>query len=367
MIVDLLRNDLSRCCEPGSVRVPRLFETSRYRTLIQMTSDVEGRLMPGVGVPEIFRALFPCGSVTGAPKISAMHQIHSLEPDPRGVYCGAIGFMQRDSAVFSVAIRTAVVRGDLGCLGVGSGIVWDSDETQEFEECLLKARFLTELAESELRLIETMRAERGEIALFELHLDRLRRSARELGFALDEQAYRVQVAERLDPGTTAKVRTTLARDGRVEITVAKLEPERIPWKIGLARTRISAADERRRHKSTDRAVLEEAYRRAQEEGLDEVLFLNEQGRVAEGSRTNVIAVFGAVWKTPPLRSGALPGVYRRHLLETLPEMVEEDLTVDDLLRADAIYVCNAVRGCITAELVLETEQPVRDVVPQLLR
>lgn len=144
MIVDLLRNDLSRCCEQGSVRVPDLFRIERYRTLIQMTSEIEGRLRPGLGVPDLFRQLFPCGSVTGAPKISAMKQIAKLESSPRDVYCGAIGWMHNDEAAFNVAIRTSVVRDGHGVLGIGSGIVADSKVDDEFDECLLKARFLTD-------------------------------------------------------------------------------------------------------------------------------------------------------------------------------------------------------------------------------
>lgn len=149
MIVDLLRNDLSRCCDPGTVRVPRLFSIERYASLIQMTSDIEGRLREGAGVPDVFAALFPCGSVTGAPKIEAMRQISALERGPRGAYCGAVGWMRGRNAVFNVAIRTAVLRETHGVLGIGSGIVADSEVVNEYEECLLKARFLTDSIQRE--------------------------------------------------------------------------------------------------------------------------------------------------------------------------------------------------------------------------
>jgi para-aminobenzoate synthetase/4-amino-4-deoxychorismate lyase len=146
MIVDLLRNDLARVSEPGSVRVPRLFETERYETVTQMTSTVTATLRAEAGLADVLRALFPCGSVTGAPKLRAMQRIRELEPGPRGVYCGAVGYAGPGGAVFNVPIRTVELRGGEGRLGVGSGIVWDSTPEAEYAECLLKARFLLEAA-----------------------------------------------------------------------------------------------------------------------------------------------------------------------------------------------------------------------------
>jgi para-aminobenzoate synthetase/4-amino-4-deoxychorismate lyase len=380
MIVDLLRNDLSRCCEPGSVRVPELFTTERYRTVIQMTSEVEGRLLAGHRTESAFAALFPCGSVTGAPKIRAMELIDRYEIEPRGVYCGAVGYMRGETAVFNVAIRTVTVRGAHARLGIGSGIVWDSDADAEFDECLLKARFLTDepcgsleenrawppsdmrpsrqrttgdppaasLLERAVRpvLIETMKGEGGAISLFERHADRLRGSAAALDYSFDEAVFRRRVVEATPGKGMHKIRATLSHEGRIEVETTTLGPCESTWSARLSDTRIDGSDPLRRHKSSHREAYDAAYRSARAQGYDEVIFLNRCGEVVEGSRSNVIAVFGERWITPLLRCGALPGVYRRYLIETHAHLVEDLLTVQDLMRADALFLCNAVCGLV---------------------
>lgn len=348
MIVDLLRNDLSRCCRPGTVAVPELFAVERYETVIQMTSEIRGELRPGAGTLDVFDALFPCGSVTGAPKIRAMQFIDAYERGPRGVYCGAIGIMHGDEAVFNVAIRTITVRGTSARLGVGSGIIWDSDPDAEYEECLLKARFLTDRdqAKRPARLIETMRAEDGVVALLARHLDRLRESARILDYRFPEKEIRDRLAAEVPHSGAYKVRITLGRRGDVDAAVSVLEPGPDGYNVLISSARIVSDDLFRRHKTTQRALYEREYADAVEAGFDEVLFLNEKGDVAEGSRSNIIAKYGNRWVTPPVSSGALPGVYRRYLLETQPHMEEGTLTMAALRRADALYVCNAVRGLV---------------------
>lgn len=352
MIVDLLRNDLSRCCQPGSVQVPALFTTERYRTVIQMTSTVEGRLVEGTSYAELFRALFPCGSVTGAPKIRAMRIIRDLESRPRGVYCGAIGYAAPGGeAVFNVAIRTVVVAGGHGVMGVGSGVVWDSEVGAEFDECRLKAHFLTGAStagDDAFELIETMRWEQGAIPLLEGHVDRLRRSAAYFDRPFDEAAFRAAVAEaasQLDSGVPYKVRVTLDASGRLAVTTEPLDPvDPSAARVLVARERVDASDPLRFHKTSRRALYERAYARAREQGFDEVLFLNEEGMLTEGSRTNVFVERDGVLRTPPVEAGLLAGVYRRHVLESRPGAREEPVHPDDLDRADAVYVCNAVRG-----------------------
>ena len=378
MIVDLLRNDLSKCCEPGSVHTTDLFRTERYETLIQMTTSVQGRLSPGAATQDIFSALFPCGSVTGAPKVRAMDIIRRRESEPRGAYCGAVGYMHRDRAIFNVAIRTAEVLPGEARLGVGSGLVWDSVPEEEYEECLLKAGFLTGLNASSplcdasvassspvlLRepestgdtlpplLIETMRCEDGVIALLERHIDRVRTSARALGYDFDEQVFRQRVADAACLEGECRIRATVDVAGRIEVSVHPLGGAHAPgvWRLCLASVRVDSSDPYRRHKTTYRERYDRLHREAVREGFDEVVFLNERGEVAEGSRTNVVAEFGSRRITPPVDSGALPGVYRRFLLETCGDLEEGVLFPEDLRRADALYVCNAVAGCVRARL-----------------
>jgi para-aminobenzoate synthetase/4-amino-4-deoxychorismate lyase len=354
MIVDLLRNDLSVACEPGSVQVPALFETERYESVIQMTSTVEGRLRENTSYADIFRALFPCGSVTGAPKRRAMRLLRRLERGPRGVYCGAIGHIAPDdTACFSVAIRTVVLEDDGGGrMGTGSGIVWDSDARSEYDECALKARFLTE-APRDFRLIETMRCEDGAIRHRALHLNRLRDSAHYFGFELDEKRLRRRINEAISnlSAKSAMVRLTLGRHGDAEVTTGAL-PERLdrPYRLTIAEQRVDSENVLLYHKTTRRGVYERAYREAQAGGFDEALLLNERGEVTEGTRTSVFVRDGDEWRTPPVSSGLLAGTEREHLLRTLPNAEEADLRPEDLRAADALYVCNALRGLCRAKL-----------------
>ncbi|SHK55838.1 aminodeoxychorismate synthase component I [Rhodothermus profundi] len=360
MIVDLLRNDLSVCCEPGSVVVSDLFRVEAYPTVWQMTSTVEGQLRPTVSYADLFRALFPSGSVTGAPKPRAMQHITRLEPAPRGVYCGAIGYAAPGGeAVFNVAIRTLELTGEEGRMGVGSGIVWDSDPEAEYEECWLKGQFLRAAAEP-FALIETMRCEQGRIPLLEMHLERLRRSAAHFGFALDEAQLRAQLAQVQQALPSEKIwrlRLTLDVTGRITLTSAELEPapDR-PWRLCIAHERLDPSDPLRYHKTTRRAHYEAAYLQARAAGYDEVLFLNTRGEVCEGSRTNLFVQIGGRLYTPPVSCGLLPGVYRQYVLRTRKDVAERVLTLADLRRAEALYVCNAVRGWQAA--TLEVPEPV---------
>ena len=363
MIVDLLRNDLSVVCEPGTVAVPALFSTEMHETLIQMTSTVEGRLREDVRTGEIIRALFPCGSVTGAPKIRAMQIIRSLEPSLRGVYCGAIGWMGPDrQAIFSVAIRTAEIDGGHGRLGLGSGVVWDSDETSEFDECLLKARFFLDgLGQAspaimryadDFELIETM-LWRGELPLLRLHLKRLADSATALGFRFEE----ADALEEITRATTNlgiephKVRLVLARDGAVRVTTEALpEADEGQLRVAIATDSLTSSDPMLRHKTTRRTLYERVHAAGLESGVDEVIFLNERGEVCQGTRSNVIIRRNGALVTPPIACGLLPGVYRAHLFQTRTDVEERVLNLSDLVRADEIFVCNAVRGLRPVQL-----------------
>lgn len=364
MIVDLLRNDLSVCCRPGTVQTPALFETEPYERVTQMTSTVEGRLRAGVGYPALFRALFPCGSVTGAPKIRAMQLIRALEEGPRGVYCGAIGYIgPEDEAVFNVAIRTVELRGSAGRLGIGSGVVWDSEAEAEYDECLLKADFLTkplsaqmDPADDGFRLIETMRAEADAVALLDAHLHRLRESAAYFGFPLDEAAARAAVEEAvatLGSDEPHKVRLTLGMGGDLRVVAEPLRPRTGTLRITFARQPIDAQDPFFYHKTTHRRVYEAAYEEALAAGYDEAILTNQQGEVTEGTRANLFIKKGHAFYTPPVTCGLLGGVYRAHLLATLPNAGERVLHPRDLFEADVLYLCNAVRGVERAVLKRE--------------
>jgi len=364
MIVDLLRNDLGRIARFGSVRAHDLFAVERYPTLWQMTSTVAAELRPEVGFQDIFRALFPCGSITGAPKVRAMQLATELEGASRGVYTGAIGFFSPQETVFNVAIRTLELADGQGIFGAGSGIVIDSDAAAEFRECLLKARFLTTPTHfgpeptgqsDSFSLIETM-LWKGSFPLLDLHLDRLCDSAGYFGFDCDRDAIRQaleQHAQLFASPSPRKVRLLLDPEGNFEINSEQLSPDADSSRIGrvcISAHRTDPADPTLYHKTTQRARYALAYQQASQEGLDDVLFLNLRGEVTEGAISNVFVEKVGRWYTPPIECGLLAGVYRRHLLETRPDIEQRVLTLDDLRTADTIYITNAVRGLRRVEV-----------------
>ena len=358
MIVDLIRNDLGRICTYGGVRVTQLFAVERYPTLWQMTSIVMGELRPDVGYEQIFRALFPCGSITGAPKIRAMQLLAQIEDNPRGIYTGAIGFFAPEEAVFNVAIRTLVLEAGAATMGVGGGIVIDSESEAEFRECRLKAEFLTRTRER-FSLIETMLWD-GQYPLIELHLDRLVDSADYFEFPCDRAAIRESLlaeASRFAEQLPRKVRLLLDCDGGVRIEAEILrDSSPTPARVCFATDRTDPGDQFLFHKTTNRALYNSRLAAASRAGFADVLFLNQRGEVTEGAISNVLIEKDGRWYTPPLSCGVLPGVYRRHLLETRPEIEERVLTLADVRNADAVYVCNAVRGLRRVDLSLDFRQ-----------
>jgi para-aminobenzoate synthetase/4-amino-4-deoxychorismate lyase len=369
MIVDLVRNDLGRVARTGTVKVEELFAIERYPTLWQMTSTVSAELRPDASLYEIFRALFPCGSVTGAPKVRAMQLIAELEDAPRGVYTGAIGFFSRQQTIFNVAIRTLELGGARGIMGAGSGVVIDSDPAEEFRECLLKTEFLTGPAHrtttpigenapivsqpDKLFLIETMLWD-GGYPLIELHLDRLEDSAEYFDFPCDRTEVKAALEARgreFAVGVPHKVRLLLRGDG-FEIADELLTPTVADrtGRVRIATERTDPADRMLYHKTTQRQLYAFEHARAVELGYNDALFLNLRGEVTEGAISNVFVEKDGRWFTPPVECGLLAGVYRRHLLETRPEIEERVLFLDDLRTADAIYLANAVRGLRRVEI-----------------
>jgi len=348
MIVDLLRNDLGRLCRSGSIEVENPFSVERYDTLHQMTSTVVGSLHPGITFYDIFRGLFPSGSITGAPKHRTMQIIHELERQVRGVYTGAIGFIGPNrSSVFNVAIRTLVMRDGEATMGVGGGIVADSKPEDEYRECLLKASFLTGRI-APFQLIETLLWD-GEFKLLNLHLERMESSALYFGFPFDRSRitsilFDLSEYPAFDRGSRHRIRLTLAAGGRAATEVSPCPEEPAKIKIWLTDERISSSDPFRRHKTTRRDPYDRLYKKACEYGFADVIFANENGDITEGAISNVFIERAGKLLTPPVASGLLPGVLRRHILETRDGSQEAVLNLNDLRSADAIYLCSSLRG-----------------------
>jgi para-aminobenzoate synthetase/4-amino-4-deoxychorismate lyase len=353
MIVDLLRNDLGRLAEPGSVRVDRLCEVEALPTVWQMTSTISARAR-AAGLAEVLRALFPCGSITGAPKIAAMREIARLERAPRELYTGAVGWLAPDGDLrLNVAIRTPELApdGHRGTMGVGAGITIDSEPAGEYAECLAKARFLI-AGDPGLELVETLRIEAGDppvIARLDAHLTRLAASARAFGFPCDETATRatlLRAAEEAPGAGPWRLRLTLAHDGRLEVTVNVLAPLPSHLRVRVASARLDPTDPLRRHKTTARDLYERALTAVRTEpAVFDVLFFNQRGELCEGARSNVFLSTGSRLLTPPLASGCLPGVLRAELLAR-GQAVEQVIDGELLRRADRVWVGNALRGLL---------------------
>jgi para-aminobenzoate synthetase/4-amino-4-deoxychorismate lyase len=353
MIVDLMRNDIGRISDIGSVSVTDLFTVETFQTLHQMTSGVRATLKEGIGMAELLRGIFPPGSVTGAPKIRAMELIAELETESRGVYCGAVGHISpHGRALFNVAIRTAVIARDAaGEMGIGSGVVFDSVGTKEYAECRLKMKFLTDPV-NPFELIETMLYEPGSgFVLLERHLERLATSAAYFAFAYDEAAVR----SALDAAVAGKaqrqrVRLLLAEDGAVTVTTTDL-PAADPdarMRYVVSDTRLDSSDIFLFHKTTRRELYDREWQQLHDAtGADEVIYLNERGELAEGSRTNIFLERDGKLVTPPLASGLLPGTFRAELLAD-GRAREAVLTLADLDAAEAVYLGNSVRGLVRA-------------------
>ncbi|KWF24657.1 chorismate-binding protein [Burkholderia pseudomultivorans] len=387
MIVDLLRNDVSRIARTGTVKVPALFSVEPYASVWQMTSTVEAGWRDGTTFAAMLRALFPCGSITGAPKHKTMQLIDAIESTPRGLYTGAIGWLDAPSGgraagcgdfCLSVAIRTLTLEAAQaeaeagasgpsaaragrrrGTMGVGAGIVLDSVAADEYAECELKARFLTD-ADPGFQLFETTCATRADgIRYLDRHLARLQRSADAFGFRFDADALRRAIdahCAALDGDGAYRMKLALAKDGTLEIVAAPLKPLPAgPVGVllapvhGFAPTR--ADDALLLHKTTRRADYDRAWQAAEALGCFDMLFVNERGELTEGGRSNLFVKLDGQWVTPPLACGVLPGVMRGVLLDD-PAFgaIERVVMLDDLARAQALLLTNALRGALDAVL-----------------
>jgi len=327
MIVDLLRNDLGKVSVPGTVQVSSLFELERFETVWQMTSTVESTLQDGTGLADLMTALFPCGSITGAPKIRTMQIIRELERFPRGAYTGTIGLLKPGGdCVFNVAIRTVVIdtQSTRATFGVGGGVTIDSTAEREYEECLVKSRFLQNPA-VEFQLFESMLLEDGEFFLLAEHLGRLRNSAAYFGFKFPEDEIRSALARVVGQG---KVRLTLWKDGRIETQVSQLEPF-VDLSMTLATTPVDSSDRFLFHKTTLRDFS------------PDVVFWNERGEVTESGVANIVVPIDGQLYTPPVASGLLAGTFRTLLLAA-GQIKERVITVEEL--PEEFFLINSVRG-----------------------
>lgn len=355
MIVDLIRNDLSRIAAPGSVQVPHLFRVETFPTIHQLVSDVTAALPEGVDAVDVLAAAFPCGSITGAPKVRAMEIIADVERAPRGLYTGSIGFIEAGGdAAFSVAIRTLVFAptsplqggANQATLGLGSGIVADSEAPAEWRECLAKGAFVT-AAGGGFDLIETMRFDPVDgVMRLDAHFARLKGSAERFGFRFDRHAARnsLQTATfRLK--TAARIRLRLSPGGAVAIEVSPVPAfAEVPVPVRIAPLSVAPDDFRLRHKTSSRDFYDEARVGS---GTAEVAFVNAEGFVTEGSMTNIFVERDGKLLTPPAELGLLPGVLRAELIER-GQAVESHLRAADL--ADGFFIGNAVRGLVPAQL-----------------
>ena len=358
MIVDLMRNDLGKVCEIGSVHVPRLFEVHRLRTVLQMVSTVSGTLRPGATVSSLFRALFPCGSVTGAPKISAMRALRRLETSPRGVYTGAIGILlPGGDMTFSVAIRTVTLRNGRAKAGAGGGIVWDSDPREEYREACLKGGYLSEPSFS-FQLIETFLWSPGTgFRFLPEHLRRLASSARYFGFRFREENVRSALHSALRKEKAAgprRIRLLLEGSGEVSVEVSPLSPVRKgtgPARVTISTVGVSSRDPFVRHKTTHRGWRDKELQKARADGFDEVIFLNERGEVTEGAITNLFVEAAGRLLTSPAACGLLEGIRRRRVLaDRSLRASERVLYPEDLRTCRRILLTNSVRGVMPAVL-----------------
>ncbi len=353
MIVDLLRNDVGRVAVPGSVKVTRLFDLERYETLWQMTSTIEASLRSNVDFAELMARLFPCGSITGAPKIRTMEIIRELERFPRGVYTGTLGFLRPDgSAVFNVAIRTIVIDSDEGVatFGVGGGITYDSTAEREYEECLVKSSFLGSRP-VEFQLLESMLLEDGSFFLLERHLARMKASATYFGFSFPEARIRFELERiaRANAHGSWKTRLLVSRGGEVRIETHKREnPSGKPLVVALAAKPVTPSDRFLFHKTTNRAVYDEAI--AARSDCDDVILWNEAGEITESTIANVVISVDGRFYTPPRESGLLAGTLREELLAA-GKVSERVIRKADLSEAGEIFLINSVSGWRRALLV----------------
>lgn len=345
MIVDLLRNDMNRISEVGSEHVERLCQVEQYSTVWQMTSTIKSQLREDVDLVAIFRSLFPCGSITGAPKIATMEIIKDLEPQPRGVYCGTIGLLLPNGRrIFNVAIRTIQLHRGEAIYGVGGGITWDSTWESEYREVHQKAAVLYR-KQARFQLITTGKISQKQLLFEDQHLERLTKASRYFAFPFDPEELRQKIEEECqacDSHQDYRLRISLSKSGEMEVSrqiLSPLSPSFYKAKLFLQEADLNQSFTY--FKTTHRPHLSLGER--------EIIYHNAAGELLETSIGNLVLKINGKLYTPPIRLGILPGIYRQHLLET-GQVKEKIMTLADLNQAEAVYGCNAVRGLYELEV-----------------
>ncbi len=364
MILDMARNDLGRICEPGSIKPDAIFRVEKYTSVFQMTSVVSGETRPDVSLLDCMDALFPPASITGAPKIRAMEIIADLEPSPRGVYTGCVGCVAPGGDfLFNVAIRTLEITNRKTKIGVGGGIVADSDPMGEWREALLKSKFAIARPLPEFETIETMLWHGGNASdtFSERRKRRLAATQRYFDRKWNEaaaiSAIESAIASLPSSAEFARIRLLMDADGECHAQAVPLD--RPGWPRNPAKILLAVRPENAipplflRHKTTNRKFYDEAFKKSIEAGLDEIIFINEHGRLAEGAISNVFVKIDGEWRTPPLSDGLLPGLWRQEMIEKLGA-AEKSVSLEELRSASEIMIGNSVRGGAAAEIVLAT-------------
>lgn len=342
MIVDLLRNDLGKIAKTGSVEVGKLFEVETHNTVHQMTSEISAELLPNRTLYNIFEAIFPCGSVTGAPKISTMDIIDRLEVGEREIYCGAIGLISPEKIVFSVPIRILQKHNSekqYRCR-VGGAIVWDSDIKEEWEETNTKIQFLT--SQPDFRLVETIKVKNLELVLGDLHFERLKKSAEELGFVFNDDILNIK------PEKDGMMRLLLSKDSNFEIQYLPLAESKTD-KVIISKNPINSHEKFLQYKTTYRPWYNDSMQKIKLDEIYDEVFFNEKGELTEGGRTNIVLDIGGKFYTPPIECGLLNGVLRQKMIED-GEIEEKILYLSDLKQAQNVYCINSVRGMRRVEV-----------------
>lgn len=352
MIVDLLRNDMSRLAKKGSVRVTNLYRVETYPTVHQLTSTVKAELQDSLSVFDWFKALFPCGSITGAPKVSTMEYIASLEQTSRDVYCGAIGFITPEKeAVFNVPIRTVVIDAEkqTARYGVGGGITWDSTSEGEYQELVAKAEVLTE-RRPEFQLLESLKLEDGKYPLIDYHMERMKNSAAYFHFPGNERKIHKQLKEcaKEHPKGDYKVRLLLSKASEITVEAQKIMPIKEPILCKMAVEPVNSQNPFLFHKTTHRRVYEQ--HESEVEGVFTVLLWNENEQLTEFAIGNLVVEMNGRLYTPPIENGLLAGTYRQFLLDT-GKIEEKEIHKNDLEDCEAVWFINGVRGWLKVKII----------------
>lgn len=346
MIVDLLRNDIGKLCHFDSVKVTNQYNIEKFESIFQLTSEIRGKLGKK-RISEIIKSLFPSGSITGAPKLRTMEIINEIEKEPRGIYTGLIGIFKKNHSIANVAIRTLEINKNTNqCnLGIGSGIVWDSDPKNEFEEVILKAKFLNEPVEY-FEIFESMLVENKEVFLLEYHLKRLSKTADYFLFRFDVDLIKRSInreLESLNETKKYKIRLTLNKWGKISFKIIELDQQKQNLSVIISPNQIKSNKRFQYFKTTNRKLYDEELQQYKTKGYDELIYFNEKGNLAEGAITNILIRKDDKFYTPPVNTGILNGCYRQFILDMKDGVIEKEISLEELLNSEEIFLINSVR------------------------